>query len=322
MIHQNKVTDVSLMKKAFFTVSPIEINVPKRPVKLQLRISAPISGDNLPVILLSHGHGMSNHLSSLNGNLPLSNYWAEQGFIVIQPTHLDSKTLKLEQDVPGWPLFWRSRAEDMIHILNQLEQIEAIIPELNNRIDYDKIVAAGLSMGAHTVGMLLGAEYNDPEDDNILVNLEDTRIKAGILISPAGNGNKGKDLSEVANNSFPFLKSSNFSTMKTEALVVAGDNDISSFLSVRGADWATDPYFLSPSPKSLITVFGGEHLLGGLSGYDAKETTDENPERVLFIQKLTTAFLKSTLYPENNDWKQIQEKLAKTTNPLGKVASK
>ncbi len=44
------------------------------------------------------------------------------------------------------------------------------------------------------------------------------------------------------------------------------------------ADWHADPYFLSPGPKCLLSLFGAEHGLGGVSGYDAAETTDEDPD--------------------------------------------
>jgi hypothetical protein len=75
-----------------------------------------------------------------------------------------------------------------------------------------------------------------------------------------------------------------FSKMSTPALVVAGDKDTSSHLTARGAGWHADPYFLFPGPKSLLTLFGAEHGLGGVAGYDAAETTDENPERVAAVQ--------------------------------------
>jgi hypothetical protein len=91
----------------------VVLKVPERAVDLQIRVSAPTTGRNLPIILLSHGHGISNNLSSLNGYDPLANFWAAHGFIVIQPTHLSSKTLSLDPKTPGAPLFWRSRAEDM-----------------------------------------------------------------------------------------------------------------------------------------------------------------------------------------------------------------
>ena len=47
-----------------------------------------------------------------------------------------------------------------------------------------------------------------------------------------------------------------------------------------------DPYFLSRGAKSLFTLFGAEHSLGGIVGYEVQEATDENPERVALIQRV------------------------------------
>src|SRR5882757_6541432 len=96
------------------SVAPVVIPAPGRAVDLEVRVSAPATrtgtatgtgsrtgtgtGSDLPVILLSHGHGYSNHLSSLNGYAPLATYWAARGFVVIQPTHLSSRTLKLDPE--------------------------------------------------------------------------------------------------------------------------------------------------------------------------------------------------------------------------------
>lgn len=71
-------------------------------------------------------------------------------------------------------------------------------------------------------------------------------------------------------------------------------------LSVRGPDWTTDPYFLSPGAKSLLTLFGAEHSLGGIGGYAISETTDENPERVALVQRLTWAYLRDALGIESD----------------------
>ncbi len=49
------------------SVSPVVLPVSGRAVDLQVRVTAPAAGDGLPVVLLSHGHGYSNHLSSLDG---------------------------------------------------------------------------------------------------------------------------------------------------------------------------------------------------------------------------------------------------------------
>ena len=55
---------------AVVTYSPVVFDVPGRPVPLEIKVSMPESGSDLPVILLSHGHGRANFLSSLNGYGP------------------------------------------------------------------------------------------------------------------------------------------------------------------------------------------------------------------------------------------------------------
>jgi pimeloyl-ACP methyl ester carboxylesterase len=298
------------------SVSPLVLSVPGRTVDLQMRISAPISGGQLPIIILSHGHGRSNHLSSLNGYGPLANFWAAHGFVVIQPTHLSSKTLNLGG--PDAPLFWRSRVEDIKHILDQLQAIEASTPMLSGRLDTSRIAVAGHSMGGHTASLLLGMQLTDPKD-GALVNLAEPRIKAGVLLSTAGSG---AGLSAFAAEHYPVMARPSFAEMTTPALVVAGDRDVATHLTTRGADWFADAYFLSTGPKSLLTVFGAEHALGGVSGYDAAETTDENPERVAAVQRLTWAYLRSALYPEDQAWPSACAALAGEPDPLGRIECK
>ncbi|ANS73572.1 chlorophyllase [Paenibacillus yonginensis] len=301
------------------SISPVSLPSPGRAVELQVRVSAPITGRDLPVILLSHGHGYSNHLSSLNGYGPLANFWAAHGFVVIQPTHLDSKTLGLATDGPEGPLFWRSRAEDMKRILDHLDMIEDFVPGLKGRMDRNRIAAAGHSMGGHTISLLLGARLTDPADGTE-VDLSDKRIKAGVLLAAPGRG--GEDLSAFAAEHYSFFLTMSFAEMRTPALVVAGDKDVSSHLTVRGADWHADPYFLSEGPKCLLTLFGAEHGLGGVAGYDAAETTDENPDRVAAVQRLTWAYLRSSLYSEDPAWSEACKALMDTPDPLGRVEGK
>jgi predicted dienelactone hydrolase len=301
------------------SVSPVVLSAPGRAVDLEVRVSAPVTGNDLPVILLSHGQGYSNNLSSLNGYAPLVNFWAAHGFVVIQPTHLSSRTLSLDPDTPGAPMYWRSRAEDMKRILDQLGVIEAAVPQLLGRLDRSKVAVAGHSMGGHTASLLLGARLTDPQDGTE-VNLAETRIKAGVLLAAPGRG--GDALTESVAQNFSFLLTTDFSKMTAPALVVAGDKDTSAHLTVRGPDWHTDPYFLSPGPKSLLTLFDAEHGLGGISGYDVAETTDENPERVSAVQRLTWAYLRTELYPGDSAWQTARDALTAGPHPLGRVESK
>ncbi|MFI0786131.1 alpha/beta hydrolase family protein [Streptomyces lydicus] len=301
------------------SVSPVVLAAPDRAVDLEVRVSAPVTGSDLPVILLSHGQGHSNHLSSLNGYAPLANFWAAHGFVVIQPTHLSSRTLSLDPETPGAPLYWRSRAEDMRRILDQFDVIEAAVPQLRGRLDRSRVAVAGHSMGGHTASLLLGARLTDPHDGTE-VNLAEPRIKAGILLAAPGRG--GDAVTGFVAENYSFFLTMDFSAMSAPALVVAGDRDDSAHLTVRGPDWHADPYVLSPGPKALFTLFDAEHGLGGISGYDVAETTDESLERVSAVQRLTWAYLRTELFPGDPAWRAACEALTSGPDALGRVESK
>lgn len=136
---------------------------------------------------------------------------------MIQPTHLSSRTLSLDPGTPGGPLHWRSRAEDMTRILDQLDVIEAAVPQLLGRLDHDKVAVAGHSMGGHTASLLLGARLTDP-DDGTEVNLAEPRIKAGVLLAAPGRG--GDAVTEFVAENYSFFSTMDFSKMATPTLVV------------------------------------------------------------------------------------------------------
>jgi dienelactone hydrolase len=293
------------------SVKPVTLAVPDRGTDLQVRVSAPVTGGDLPVIVFSHGFG-----ESLDDYRPLADHWAAHGFVVVQPTHLDSRTLNLAPDDPRTPEIWRIRIADLGHVLDRLDEVAEAVPGLAGRLDLGRIAVAGHSWGGQSASMLLGARVLDA-DGKAGEDLSDARIKAGVLLSTAGRGEA--DLTPFAAENFPFMNPG-FADMTTPALVVAGDHD-QSLLSVRGPDWFTDPYFLSPGGKSLLTLFGAEHLLGGIVGPGLTETTDENPERVALIQRLTTAYLRSALYPQDRAWSEARTALEGETDPLGRVES-
>ncbi|MFF3356396.1 alpha/beta hydrolase family protein [Streptomyces sp. NPDC002917] len=293
------------------SAKPVVLSAPDRGEDLQVRVSAPATGDNLPVIVFSHGFGWS-----MNGYAPLADFWAARGFVVLQPTHLDSRTLGLAAEDPRTPRIWRFRIEDLTCVLDGLDILEASVPGLAGRLDHDRIAVAGHSWGAQTASALLGARVLD-SDGVPGKDMSDARVKAGVLLALTGLGD---DLTPFAAENFPFMRPS-FDSMTTSALIVAGDND-QSHLSTRGPDWFTDPYTCSPGSKSLLTLFGAEHSLGGIAGYEVAETTDESPARVALIQQLTTDFLRSALYPEDTSWRAAATALDEDPNPLGKLQSK
>lgn len=302
------------------SISPVALTVPDRGIPLQMRITAPATGRDLPVILLSHGHGPSLYIPSKDGYGPLANFYAEHGFVVIQPTHLNSKVAGLGSDAPGGPLFWRSRVSDMTHILDRFDEIEAAVPSITGRIDQSRIAAVGHSLGGQTVGMLLGARLSDPNDpDAIDVSMYEPRIKAGVLLAAPGNG--GDNLSEFARENYSALNP-DFSHMTTKTLVVAGDSDVAAHLTIRGADWYADPFRVAPGADSMLTILGGKHGLGGVSGYDAKETSDEDPDRLATVQRMTWAYLRSALNDKDPAWPKARKALQEHASAYGRVDTK
>ncbi|MGW6058126.1 alpha/beta hydrolase family protein [Streptomyces sp. NPDC055189] len=320
MSASTSMTGIAASTAPVLSYSPVVLSVAGRPADLQVRVTLPATGGDLPVILLSHGHGSSNNLSSLNGYAPLANLWAAHGFVVIQPTHLSSKTLShLHADAPDGPMFWRSRAEDMTHIIDRFDEIEAAVPQLAGRMDHDSIAVAGHSLGGFTAALLLGARVADPEDGREVV-LAESRIKQGVLLAAPGRG--GDILTGVMAQQVPVFRSMDFSAMTTPALVVAGEKDDSRHFTEMGPDWHADPYHLAPGSKTLLTLFGAEHLLGGISGYDAAETSDENPGRVAALGRLTSAYLRTQFRPGDTAWQEARDALATGPAAFGRVESK
>lgn len=302
----------STWRAPIVSVKPIALDAPGRGEDLLVRVSAPVSGHHLPVIVFSHGFG-----SSADGYGPLTDFWAAHGFVVVQPTHLDSRTVGLSEDDPRTPRIWRQRVADVKLALDHLDLLEAAVPGLGGRLDRGRIAAAGHSFGGQTAGNLLGLRVVDP-GTGTAEDLSDPRVRAGVLLATGGRG--GADLTSFAAEKYPFMNP-DFAHMTTPALVVAGDRDDSP-LTVRGPDWLADPYVLSPGGKSLLTLFGAEHSLGGIPGYEARETTDEHPGRVALVQRATSAYLRHALGVDDSGWTEIRKELAGSAEPLGRIESR
>ncbi|GAA1979788.1 hypothetical protein GCM10009718_15770 [Isoptericola halotolerans] len=294
------------------SVAPVGLTAPGRPVPLEVRVSAPVTGTNLPVVLFSHGNGWN-----LDGYAPLTAFWASRGFVVIQPTHLDSRRNGFGFDHPVFPTIWTERIADLTRTLDQLDTVEAAVPGLAGRVDRSRVAATGHSWGGQTAQALLGARILD-EAGRVGEDLSDGRVGAGILF--AATGVAGDDLHPFAQENFPFMHPS-FQELTTPTLVVAGDQD-QSMMSSRGPDWFTDAYRFSPGATDLLTLHGAEHALGGIVGYEVAETTDEDPERVAVVQRLSTAYLRTALHVEGNSWPAARGAFNASAAPIGLVESR
>jgi pimeloyl-ACP methyl ester carboxylesterase len=291
------------------SVRPVTLPAPARGIDLQVRITAPTAGTDLPVIVFAHGFGQSMTAAD-----PLVDHWTANGFVVVQPTFLDSVALGLTPADPRYPTIWRTRIDDLVQVIDELGTIIAAVPGLPGRVDAGRLAVAGHSWGGQSVGMLLGARVLDadgqPGEDRT-----DRRVKAGVLLSTTGVA-RG-DLVPFAQENFAFM-SPDFTQLDTPSIVVAGDHDQSA-LSTRGRDWFTDVYHLSPGARHLVTLHGGEHTLGGIQDYSSTATTDESPERVELVRRTTTAFLKTALGIDEAAWSDME---ATSPEPVGHIDSK
>lgn len=303
---------------AVLSYRPVVVPVEGRPIDLTVSVSAPASGTDLPVIVFSHGHGPSNFVGSMYGYKPLVDFWASHGFVVLQPNHLDATFLGLrESGNPDAPLFLRNRAADLCAVLDNLDAIEATVPGLAGRLDRTKIAAVGHSAGGNTIGLVSGMTNIDPTDGSVYGEIE-PRFAARVIMAAPG---RGEDLDGQAGDFYPGLKGSNFAGMTRDALIVTGEKDAHPFFASR-ATWRSDAFSESPSPKTNLVMLEAEHMLGGISGFDAAETSDENPERVAVLRAMIWAYLRSALFAGDTSWAEATAALEAQAAPIAQVATK
>lgn len=283
---------------------PVVLAPRDRGTDLQVRVTAPAVGDDLPIVVFSHGFG-----HSMAGYGPIVDAWAAAGLVVVQPTHLDSASLGLAPDDPRTPHIWRHRIEDVRHVIDDLAAIASAVPGLASRIDRERVAVAGHSYGATTVSALLGAGVPDADD------LSDARVTAGVLLALAGTGDS---LTPFAAEAFPFMHPT-FDRMQRPALLVAGDHD-QSLLSTRGPDWWRDGFEQSPGDKALLTLHGAEHSLGGIDAYAGiPQSPPESPALLALVQRTTSAYLRAQLGLGDDDWTGVREELADGDGAVGRL---
>jgi len=296
---------ISTLSRQLIAVKPVVVPTVDRGIDLQVKITAPTDGNNLPVIVFSHGNAWS-----MDGYEPLVDRWAAAGFVVVQPTHLDSRRHGIGFDDPRFATVWRVRIADLHAVLDGLGDILDQVSGLPARVDGDRVAVVGHSWGAMTAGTLLGARVLDAEG-NPGEDFSHPAVKAGVLVAAAGAGDT---LTPFALTYLPFARP-DFSTMTTPALVIAGGKDQSA-LTTRGPDWFTDPYHLSPAPKRLLSIAEADHVFGGIAGENVAETTDENPARVALVADAVSTYLLDVLGIDPSPWKALPEQADDRSGPF------
>jgi predicted dienelactone hydrolase len=224
----------------------------QRQKTLAVNVTYPTAGGgSLPVIVFSHGAGGNRDSYSY-----LMQYWAEHGYVCIQPAHDDSvgwnreqrqrfSMLQYLQHIPQDPEGWVNRARDVSFVIDALPEIERQIPQLAGRLDGKRIAVAGHSYGAFTSMVIGGAAL----PDNV-AQVSDSRVKAIVAISPQGikaEGNKGLGFDSPQSYSIGL-----------PALFVTGDRDQSGWNSVYNREDAFR--YSPPGDKYFMTIDGASHM--------------------------------------------------------------
>ena len=290
--------------------APIRLDMPGRQA-LELRLTAPATGDALPIVILSHGFGPSNSIPSKDGYAPLAQFWAERGIAVLQPTHASSRVGGFDPDLPAGPFFWRERVAEMRAVIDRLAEIERQAPAVAGRLDHDRIAVAGHSFGGHTCSLLLGGRLQGE-------NFADPRIRGGVLLAAPGRG--GADLKPEHATRFPFFDV-DFSGIDRPTLVVCGAQDDPHF-TPRGPEWHADAFHDAPGAEALLTISGVGHGLGGIAGFDARETETEDPEALEGTRRLVLAWLRSLFSIEQDAWAQGRAALRDRAAAIGTITLK
>lgn len=270
-----------------------------RGLDLQVKVTAPVDGQDLPVIVFSHGNAWS-----MDGYEPLVDRWAAAGFVVVQPTHLDSRRNRIGFSDPRFSTIWRVRIADLHAVLDHLDDVLGQVSGLSPRVAAGRVAVVGHSWGGQSTGALLGARVLDA-DGTPGEDFTHPTVKAGALIATTGTGDT---LTPFALEHLPFMRPG-YSTMTTPALIITGGKDQSA-MSTRGPDWFTDAYTLSPAPKAMLTITDGEHTLGGIAGEAVRETSDEDPARVALVADAVAAYLHDALSGDTAAWQDLQEQAA------------
>jgi predicted dienelactone hydrolase len=250
------------------------------------------------LIVFSHGLG-----GSRNGYQYLGRFWASQGYASLHVQHIGSDnslwlgnpfglTMRLTSAAQDSEAM--ARAKDVSFALTEL----LVMPSMAERLDANRIVAAGHSYGANTTMLLVGAAVPRKTDaGHEVLNLRDPRIKAAMLLSAPpfyGYGNPAAILGSIA--------------LPTLHITATGDNiNIPGYGS--GVDDRVNVFnAMGDVRKTLVVFAGGSHSI-----FTDRSTTggaELNPKVKAATQALSLAFLKQTLGGEANAMADWQPKFA------------
>jgi dienelactone hydrolase len=266
-----------------YTVAIADVTVPQpdQGKDLPLRIAYPKEAGRYPIIVLSHGGG-----SSKDDYRRIGDHWVSHGYVVLAPTHKDSRSLGFDIAKAGGPAMQQvmhSRMADMTFIARHLDDIAARVPGLADRMDAARLVAAGHSMGGFTALAAAGLKLKNKISGEVL-SMPDVGYRALVLLSDPGKN--------------PTMPDDPWLHIAVPTFIYTGTNDLGGeSKSGRKAPYGNDAI---PNPaaaqvtKHYLWVDDVDHYLGGLM---CSEDVPGPPD-VVGLQALngaSTTFLDATM---------------------------
>jgi predicted dienelactone hydrolase len=232
---------------------------------LRLYITSAEVDRPMPVIIFSHGLGASGAAYTA-----LLEHWASHGYVCIAPTHADSQTLLgrgARPDMRGWA----ERALDVRIVIDSLNPLQEMYPQLRDRIDVSRIGVAGHSFGAYTAQLIGGATIDIPGVEKGR-SFADHRPAAVLLMSPQGTEQQG-------------LTKQSWREFAKAMMVMTGSED----RGVRGQDaqWRLEPFTFAPEgDKYAVLIEGANHF-----SFSGRLARGENQQAIFdSIKAISLAF--------------------------------
>ena len=112
--------------------------VPLENREMSLRIVYPDQVGPFPIIVFSHGTFSSSEKYNL-----VVEFWAEHGYVVILPNHLDANYGIVPNKTEDMIRIIDTRISDMSFVVDNLDNIERQNPGLKGKLNQEMIIAAG-----------------------------------------------------------------------------------------------------------------------------------------------------------------------------------
>ncbi len=244
---------------------------------LQMRVAFPKQAGSYPLIVLSHGNGCYQDLYT-----SFADHWASWGYVVVQPVHMDSRETGFSMKGVNMTIMNEvitSRRADVRFILDSLDQLESQVPGLTGKIDRDRLVMAGHSMGGGTAMALTGVTMVNPRDGSVISSDED-RFDALLLITEPSNNRL------MPNEPWQMAKVPTFIATGSEDYSLAGGRggkkSKSAYQLQEGAELPDQPHY-------YLYIDAMDHFLGGLMCREAPGPEDHDAQKI--INGASTAFL-------------------------------